>query len=425
MSNLYSLTKRYGGVVVVCVVAAVGAAVMLGSTCALFNKAPTVPVISSPSAGVVGVPVVFKATATDPDGDSVAFQFEWGDTTTPAWSIFVASDETISVAHTYTDSGPFVVRARAKDAVDKVSALSGGVSLRVGPASPPYPDTIIGKLPVLETAIDAVVTPDGRMLYIGYGDGNVLTPVRLADRTVLDTVSVGRGPTRMTVSPDGGHVFACPYRSGKLVSVRTSDNVVEHELTLASHTKEVAITPDGQFAYVVAPDSECMYKVRTSDFAVVGNIRLRPGGHGLAIVPSVGCIYVSLDSGVGVVDISEGRLVQTVAVGSTPSRLAASPDGQHVYAVVQADSSLVDIRTATNTVVSRIKISEGVLTVAVTPDGAYVLAVDQHGLWYVDAATGVVVGSLRCYYGGLPAVFPDGDTIYIPARETLFVVGRS
>jgi hypothetical protein len=57
--------------------------VLLGAKCSLFNKAPTVPAVTGPAQGVAGVPVTFKATATDPDGDSIAFQFDWGDTTTP------------------------------------------------------------------------------------------------------------------------------------------------------------------------------------------------------------------------------------------------------------------------------------------------------------------------------------------------------
>ncbi len=93
---------RIGKTALTFAAAAIGAAALMGSSCNLTDKAPTVPVISGPSSGVVGVPVTFKAMATDPDGDSVAFELDWGDTTTPAWSNFIASGETISVQHTYT-----------------------------------------------------------------------------------------------------------------------------------------------------------------------------------------------------------------------------------------------------------------------------------------------------------------------------------
>ena len=66
---------------------------MCSSTCAGFNKAPTVPVISGRSAGVVGVPVTFKATAPDPENDSVAFHFDWGDSSTLAWADLFVSDK--------------------------------------------------------------------------------------------------------------------------------------------------------------------------------------------------------------------------------------------------------------------------------------------------------------------------------------------
>jgi hypothetical protein len=421
------LLKRYGKVLLAGLAVAVGAAVMLGSTCSVLNKAPSVPVITGPSAGVVGVPVTFKATATDPESDSIAFQFDWGDTTTLAWTNLFASGETVSVQHSYTNSGTFSVRAKVKDRKAGTSGWSPGTTLQLDAAGPAYPDSIIGKLHVLRVAVAAVVTPDGRTLYVGHGEQDVVTPVRLVDRTVLDTVKVGRNATSMAVSPDGAHVYVCARNSGTLVSVRTSDNVVDNEVVLANYTGAVAIAPDGQFAYVTAPDSECLYVVRTADFGVVDTIRLGHWCTYLTMVPASGVIYVSMDSVlVGVVSTGERRLVSTVDVAGLPGILAASPDGEHVYVVVGADSGFVDIQTSTNTVVSRTRTSSGIQSVTVTPDGAYVLAADQYGIRYVNAATGVVVDSLFYHggVGGVPAVFPGGDSIYIPSRETLYVVGK-
>jgi hypothetical protein len=56
--------------------AALAALVLLGAKCDLFNKAPSVPVVTGPTHDVAGVPVAFTATTTDPDGDSVAYQFD-------------------------------------------------------------------------------------------------------------------------------------------------------------------------------------------------------------------------------------------------------------------------------------------------------------------------------------------------------------
>jgi hypothetical protein len=63
-------------VLLACVAAAVGATVMLGSTCALFNKAPTVPVISGPSAGVAGD---FGDTILGDFGDTILNSLTDGD----------------------------------------------------------------------------------------------------------------------------------------------------------------------------------------------------------------------------------------------------------------------------------------------------------------------------------------------------------
>jgi len=123
-------------------VAAIGAAALLASSCNLFNKAPTVPVISGPSIGVMGVPATFKAVATDPEGDSVAFGFDWSDSSGPPWTGLVASGETLSVSRTFTDSGTYMVRVKAKDKKAKASDWCHPESLRVITTVRDYPDTI-------------------------------------------------------------------------------------------------------------------------------------------------------------------------------------------------------------------------------------------------------------------------------------------
>jgi DNA-binding beta-propeller fold protein YncE len=420
------LLKRYGKVLFVCVAAAVGAAVMLGSTCSVFNKAPTTPVISGPSAGVVGVPVTFKATATDPDGDSVAFQFDWGDTAAKTWSAFIASGETLSLAHTYSDSGSYLVKAKAKDAKGKASGLSDARALSLMSAGPAYPDTIVAKVHIPHgSAYNTVLTPDGRVLYIAHQNLDVITPMRVADRVLLDTVPIGGTGARLAVSADGGHLFACLSRPGKLVSINTASNVVEGEISFIANVHEVALSPDGHLAYVTAPDSHCLYVVETSAMLLVDTIPLGQSCYRVVISRDAATAYVSLGAGVGVVNTAEGRLVQTVMNDQAGGALALSPDGERVYVTLSSDSAYVRILTSTNAVGPQIKVSPWMYGISTTTDGEYVVVVDKDGLWYLDAESDVVVDTLRYHNAGVtPAVFPDGDTLYIPAWDTIYVVGK-
>jgi hypothetical protein len=88
------------------------------------NDAPDVPVAPlGPSSGDIGN-YTFYTTTTDPDEDSIAFKFDWGDGTSSRWSNYVASGDTIAMTHFYGDSGYYYIQAQAKDAHEALSEWS-------------------------------------------------------------------------------------------------------------------------------------------------------------------------------------------------------------------------------------------------------------------------------------------------------------
>ena len=89
-----------------------------------------------------GVTYTFKAVASDPDGDSVAIRFDWGDSTPSNWSGWAASGRAVALTHAWQDTGIYEVRAWAKDR-KHTSRVSGGLVVRVAihrsPNTPPEP----------------------------------------------------------------------------------------------------------------------------------------------------------------------------------------------------------------------------------------------------------------------------------------------
>ncbi|UCG43479.1 MAG: hypothetical protein JSU73_02355, partial [candidate division WOR-3 bacterium] len=63
--------------------------------------APSAPY--GPETGSVDTEYAFVSTAADPDGDSVAIRFDWGDGDTSNWSSWAASGDTISMKHSWSD----------------------------------------------------------------------------------------------------------------------------------------------------------------------------------------------------------------------------------------------------------------------------------------------------------------------------------
>ena len=95
--------------------AAAAGLLLLGSTCKLANKAPTVPTLIGPTTGSVWEPLTYSGIAEDPDGDSVAILVDWGDGTPPNWWAFLPSGRTVLFMHSFTAAGTFAVRAKARD----------------------------------------------------------------------------------------------------------------------------------------------------------------------------------------------------------------------------------------------------------------------------------------------------------------------
>ena len=88
------------------------------------NNPPNAPVVLGPDSAQVNESVTFRASATDPDGDSVAIRFDWGDGNTSNWSGFVPSGQSVSMSHTYTTAGTYYVKVQAKDVNEATSDWS-------------------------------------------------------------------------------------------------------------------------------------------------------------------------------------------------------------------------------------------------------------------------------------------------------------
>lgn len=109
--------------------AVVAAAILLLAGC---PKPPTTP--DRPwgaQAAIRNIAVACSTRTTDPAGGEVAYQFDWGDGIQSAWSSLQPASAALGDTHTYTLTGSFSVRARAKTARSGASEWSEALILRV------------------------------------------------------------------------------------------------------------------------------------------------------------------------------------------------------------------------------------------------------------------------------------------------------
>jgi DNA-binding beta-propeller fold protein YncE len=421
------LLKRYGKGLFVYVAAAVGAAVMLGSTCSVLNKAPTVPVISGPSAGVVGVPVTFKATATDPESDSIAFQFDWGDSSTLAWTNLIASGETTSVLHTYSDSGTFSVKAKAKDQKDKEGGWSGGLSLEILAAGGGYPDSIYAEIATAAGGRAGAITPDGEYLYVAHGsDNRKVTPIRLADRTALSPISFSVDPYDIVSSVDGSHVFVTLPDSGQVAAIRTADNTVDFVASVGRSPRFLAGTPDGQFLLVTIMNRNIVLFLRTSDLSIADST---PAGERpqYLVADDVGdYAYVSSNGAAQIVDVGARMLTDSLTAILRPGHLGLSRDGRFLYVSSWDDTGFVVVRLSDRTVMERLDVGDqSIGAFASTANDKYLMFSYLRGVKYVDTRTYSVVDSLVLPGENRQALVmhPHADTLYLVGYKKVYLTG--
>jgi hypothetical protein len=96
------------------------------------NRPPGIPLVpAGPDTGYVDSTYEFSTAGGDPDGDSILFQFDWGNGDTSAWSAPVPESTLVRMTHAWPAAGAYSLRARAKDAKGLASDWSDAHLLTV------------------------------------------------------------------------------------------------------------------------------------------------------------------------------------------------------------------------------------------------------------------------------------------------------
>ena len=153
-------------------------AVLLTVGCPKKNHAPDMPSVpAGPTAIAEDSLASFSSSATDPDNDSVSIRFDWGDSTTSAWSNWVASGDTVTMSHLWADTGTFQLKTQARDRQDLTSEWTGTLSVSITfnpppntPAVPAGPSTAPKDSTCLFTT--SATDPDGDSVSYRFDWGN-------------------------------------------------------------------------------------------------------------------------------------------------------------------------------------------------------------------------------------------------------------
>jgi chitinase len=99
------------------------------------NGAPSTPATPSGASGaLVNVSIVFSTSATDPNGDSLEYRYDWGGGVVSSWGA-------AGQAHSWAAAGQYAVKAQARDSLLAESAWSSAKTVTITSPAPVVTDT--------------------------------------------------------------------------------------------------------------------------------------------------------------------------------------------------------------------------------------------------------------------------------------------
>ena len=144
------------------------------------NTPPTPSKPSGPTSGYADTTYTYYTSTTDPNGDSLRYQFDWGDgtSTTTGW---YASGATASASHYWTSTGTKYVKVRAQDSTGAWSGWSPSLTVTIVNRAPNTPSTPSGPTSgytgISYSYSTSTTDPDGDNVryQFDWGDGSTTT----------------------------------------------------------------------------------------------------------------------------------------------------------------------------------------------------------------------------------------------------------
>lgn len=104
---------------------------------AILNKPKIPEKPDGPLTGIVNKEYAYSTVTTDPQGDDVYYEFDWGDGTNSSWIGPYTSGEKINVKHSWADQKTYQIRVKAKDTQGHISGWSEEMNIII-PRFRPY-----------------------------------------------------------------------------------------------------------------------------------------------------------------------------------------------------------------------------------------------------------------------------------------------
>ncbi|WP_159025764.1 PKD domain-containing protein [Aquimarina sp. Aq78] len=199
------------------------------------NKSPEITSIDSnmPSPVGLGDTVEFVANASDPDGNSMSYRWDFGDGTPKTDWI---GEKT---SHTFTEAGNYLLQVQVSDNNGGFSVFSKSLTIV---------ETLTASLPTQSAPI--AVDENRRVIWSVNPDNNTITLINADDLSVIKEVSTGIDPVNVAVDSDGNSWITC--RDSDEIYVLKANGTIHAKIPLPKGSRPFGIvfTPDQSRCFV-------------------------------------------------------------------------------------------------------------------------------------------------------------------------------
>lgn len=248
--------------------------------------------------------------------------------------------------------------------------------------------------------------------------GNTITPIDLATRATGPEIRVGDQPRDAVLSADGRRLYVADFGSSAISVVDTNDMREATTVKVGSSPNGVALTPDGKTLWLANADDGTIQPIDTGSLHAGDVIRVGTRPRAIAIAPDGRTLYVSNNGSntVTPVDLASKRAGDPIPVGERPAGIAITPDGRRLYVVNSASNDVTPIDLATSTALPPIGVGIDPMNIAITPNGrlAYVTNYANSTVTPLDLGANRAHAPIET--GGAPygvAITSDGKTALV------------
>ncbi len=154
------------------------------------NRSPATPGSPfGPSGGMKDEELIFGISTTDPDGDDIAYELDWGDGSSLTSSDYYPSGDSAFESHTYTTKGIYEITARAKDKENHRSDWSAPLMVIIDTV-PFYIFISRDTIQTAEEIYDILIQGDSCLLLTK--DGDIIEVSDNGETSVFDTNNIKR-----------------------------------------------------------------------------------------------------------------------------------------------------------------------------------------------------------------------------------------